>query len=81
VASQDFRAVMIYNNKEVLRELVEKCWDLGGKAEAAAKSSEKGGLFEVKNLLTLIWLSNSLLRLVWLFELKLRKLKTGDTMI
>lgn len=43
VAFQDFRAVMIFNNKRVLREFVDEGWDFGGKAEAAAKSSEKGG--------------------------------------
>jgi len=43
VAIKDFRAVMIFNSKRVLREFVEKGWDFGGQAGAGAKSSEKGG--------------------------------------
>src|ERR1700757_3261603 len=43
VAVEDFRAVIIFNNREVLREFVDKGWDFGAKADAAAKSSEKGG--------------------------------------
>jgi lipid-binding SYLF domain-containing protein len=43
VAIKDFRAVMIFTNKSVLREFVEKGWDFGGQAGAGAKSSEKGG--------------------------------------
>ncbi|HEY7535283.1 MAG TPA: hypothetical protein VH878_05000 [Thermodesulfobacteriota bacterium] len=42
VAIKDFRAVMIFTNKRVLREFVEKGWDFGGQAGAGVKSSEKG---------------------------------------
>lgn len=40
---KDFRAVFVFDGKEQLREFVEKGWDFGGQADAAAKSNEKGG--------------------------------------
>jgi lipid-binding SYLF domain-containing protein len=40
---KDFRAVFIFKNKEVLNEFVEKGWEFGGQADAAAKSGDKGG--------------------------------------
>jgi lipid-binding SYLF domain-containing protein len=39
---KDFRAVLIFKNKEVMKEFVEKGWEFGGHADAAAKSGEKG---------------------------------------
>ena len=40
---QDFRAVFIFYDKRVLNNFVEKGWEFGGQADAAAKSGEKGG--------------------------------------
>jgi len=40
---KDFRAVFIFKNKRVLSEFVEKGWEFGGQADAAAKSGDKGG--------------------------------------
>jgi lipid-binding SYLF domain-containing protein len=40
---KDFRAVFIFKNKKVLDEFVEKGWEFGGQADAAAKSGDKGG--------------------------------------
>jgi lipid-binding SYLF domain-containing protein len=40
---KDFRAIFIFKNKEVLNEFVEKGWEFGGQADAAAKSGDKGG--------------------------------------
>jgi lipid-binding SYLF domain-containing protein len=40
---KDYRAVFIFRNREVLKQFVEKGWEFGGHADAAAKSGEKGG--------------------------------------
>jgi lipid-binding SYLF domain-containing protein len=40
---KDYRAVFVFYDQEVLNEFVEKGWEFGGQADAAAKSSEKGG--------------------------------------
>jgi len=40
---KDYRVVFIFKNREVLRQFVEKGWEFGGHADAAAKSGEKGG--------------------------------------
>jgi lipid-binding SYLF domain-containing protein len=40
---KDIRAVFIFKNKKVLNEFVEKGWEFGGQADAAAKSGDKGG--------------------------------------
>jgi len=40
---KDFRAIFIFKNKEVLNEFLEKGWEFGGQADAAAKSGDKGG--------------------------------------
>ena len=39
---KDFRAVIIFKNPEVLHTFVEKGWEWGGQAEAAAKAGETG---------------------------------------
>jgi lipid-binding SYLF domain-containing protein len=39
---KDFRIVFIFTNKNVMRDFVEKGWEFGGQADAAAKSGEKG---------------------------------------
>ena len=43
VGARDFRAVIIFKTPEVLETFVTKGWEWGGHADAAAKSSEKGG--------------------------------------
>ena len=40
---KDFRAVFIFENKAALDKFVNKGWEFGGHADAAAKSEEKGG--------------------------------------
>jgi lipid-binding SYLF domain-containing protein len=40
---KDFRLVFIFRNREALNDFVEKGWEFGGQADAAAKSGEKGG--------------------------------------
>ena len=40
---KDFREIIIFNNAEKFDKFVEKGWDFGGHADAAAKSGEKGG--------------------------------------
>lgn len=39
---KDFRAVFVFEDKQRLREFVEKGWDFSGQADAAAKSDKKG---------------------------------------
>jgi len=39
---KDFRVVFIFKNKRVLKDFIEKGWEFGGQADAAAKSAEKG---------------------------------------
>jgi lipid-binding SYLF domain-containing protein len=43
---KDFRAVFIFYDETVLKNFVEKGWEFGGQADAAAKSDEKGGSAE-----------------------------------
>ena len=40
---KDFRVLFVFKNKRVLSEFVEKGWEFGAQADAAAKSGEKGG--------------------------------------
>ena len=40
---KDYRQVLIFKTKEVLRKFVESGWEFGGHADAAAKASETGG--------------------------------------
>jgi lipid-binding SYLF domain-containing protein len=39
---KDFRIVFIFKNNKVLRDFIDKGWEFGGQADAAAKSGEKG---------------------------------------
>jgi lipid-binding SYLF domain-containing protein len=39
---KDFRAVLIFKNKQVFKEFVDGDFEFGGHADAAAKSGEKG---------------------------------------
>ena len=38
----DFRAIFIFNKRSVMEEFVNKGWEFGGQADAAAKASEQG---------------------------------------
>jgi lipid-binding SYLF domain-containing protein len=40
---KDFRAVFMFRNRKTFNQFVEKGWEFGGHADAAAKSEEKGG--------------------------------------
>jgi len=42
IGVKDVRVVFIFKNKRVLNEFVEKGWEFGGQADAAAKSGDKG---------------------------------------
>ena len=39
---KDVRAVFIFRNKGVMTDFVEKGWEFGGQADAAAKTGDKG---------------------------------------
>ena len=39
---KDFRVVFIFRNKYTMNDFIEKGWEFGGQADAAAKSGEKG---------------------------------------
>ena len=43
LGAKDYRQVLIFNSKGVLRKFVESGWEFGGHADAAAKASESGG--------------------------------------
>ena len=40
---KDYRVVLIFSNKETMKKFVEKGWQFGGHADAAAKAGDKGG--------------------------------------
>ncbi len=40
---KDFRAVFIFHDAEALDKFIDKGWDFSGEADAAARSSDKGG--------------------------------------
>ncbi len=40
---KDFRAVLVFKSRKVMDDFVNKGWEFGGHADAAAKSGEKGG--------------------------------------
>jgi len=39
---KDFRAVFIFNKRSVMEDFVNKGWEFGGQADAAAKASQQG---------------------------------------
>ena len=39
---KDFRAVFIFNKRSVMEQFVNKGWEFGGQADAAAKAGDKG---------------------------------------
>ena len=45
VGVKDFRAVIIFRNREDLEKFIEKGWEFGGQADAAFKSGEKGDAY------------------------------------
>ncbi len=42
VGVKDFRAVFIFQSREVMNRFIEQGWAFGGEADAAAKAEEKG---------------------------------------
>ncbi len=44
---KDFRAVFIFYDKDKLQDFLDKGWDFGGQADAAAKSDKKGAALGV----------------------------------
>ena len=49
---KDFRAVIIYKDSNTLHKFIDKGWEFGGHADAAAKSGEKGGAVNVAGDIT-----------------------------
>lgn len=43
IGVQDFRAVFVFHDPEVLARFVDQGWEFSGEADAAAKSGDKGG--------------------------------------
>lgn len=43
---KDFRAVFVFDNKEVLESFINNGWEANAQADAAAKSDQKGGSAE-----------------------------------
>jgi len=43
---KDFRAIFVFDNKDVLESFVNNGWEANAQADAAAKSDSKGGSFE-----------------------------------
>jgi lipid-binding SYLF domain-containing protein len=43
IGAKDARTVMIFHNRKVLKEFLDKGWTFGGEAEATAKVEGKGG--------------------------------------
>ena len=39
---KDFRAIFIFNKRSVMEQFVNKGWEFGGQADAAAKAGDKG---------------------------------------
>ena len=42
IGVKDFKAVLIFKNRQIFNEFVDGDWEFGGHADAAAKSNEKG---------------------------------------
>lgn len=40
---KDYRVIFIFNDAAVMRQFVDKGWDFGGQADAAAKAGQSGG--------------------------------------
>jgi len=42
IGVKDFKAVLIFKNKQTFNDFLDGDWEFGGHADAAAKSDEKG---------------------------------------
>ena len=49
---KDFRATIIFKNQDALNAFVDKGWEFGGHADAAAKADDKGGAVSVAGDIT-----------------------------
>ncbi|MHC4332812.1 MAG: lipid-binding SYLF domain-containing protein [Planctomycetota bacterium] len=49
---KDFRAAIIFKNQDALSTFVDKGWEFGGHADAAAKAGDKGGAANVAGDIT-----------------------------
>jgi len=49
---KDFRAVIIFKNQDALNSFVDKGWEFGGHADAAAKAGDKGAAVNVAGDIT-----------------------------
>lgn len=45
VQIKDYREVIVFNNRSVLYDFIEKGWDFGGEATTGAKTEKKGGYY------------------------------------
>ncbi len=43
LGAKDYRQVLIFKTRSAMEQFVEKGWEFGGHADAAAKTSDKGG--------------------------------------
>ncbi len=43
---KDFRAVIVFHDKETLKTFIDSGWEFGGRADATAKTADKGGAAE-----------------------------------
>ena len=59
---KDFRAVFIFHDRKTLNKFINKGWEFGGQADAAAKAGDKGGSLQgevVINNITIYQLTES----------------------
>ena len=67
IGVKDFRAVLIFKNKQTFKEFVDGDWEFGGHADAAAKSNEKdaaaGGEMYVDNDVEIYQLTEAVIAL------------------
>lgn len=49
---KDFRAIIIFKNQDALNSFVDKGWEFGGHADAAAKAGDKGAAVNVAGDIT-----------------------------
>ena len=49
---KDFRAVIIFHDRNTMKSFIDNGWEFGAEADAAAKSGEKGGSAEAAGALT-----------------------------
>ncbi len=63
IGVKDFRAVIIFHDRETMKRFIDTGWEFGAEADAAAKSDDKGGSVEaagtIKNAMSLYQLTET----------------------